>query len=638
MSFLATAANATGAAAKAAANATSTTASKTASAAAAEPTLDSTTYFFDVDVGLLCFAGLFVLLALPRAIARFARLSEWFAGCFFHSVKIQGPPRFTRPFQLDPKAGISSDSSSPDIEKQAGVAITEVSSSQFDDVIDMPSMSMGEPKNPPAYMPAWSSLFPVASSVLSMKIRPGYSVGKAILLLAYLALLMASALIDVNLFTAPARLGYVAVSQLPIIYIMASKNTVFGALIGKGYEKLNYLHRFAGRVAVFCVNAHALAYFAKWSQDGTIASHMETNHKWGCVALGAMDILFLFSLTPVRQTCYQLFFVTHCIAGVVVLVAVVYHEPWAIPYIEIAAALYGFDRLVRLIQTRIVTAHLRPIPELGMTRIEIPSVNAGWRAGQHVRIKVLSTGMGVTGWAESHPFTIASVAKSRGEEGLVLMCKKAGDWTNKLFEVAQRTEYEAESVGRNVKVVLNGPYGGPGHALIHSYSGAVIVTGGSGITYALSTIQELMQKSSEGASRVRHVELVWSVADPSSLWPMLPLFTSLLAEAQSCMTTFRISVHYTRAVTSEDALKPLQRLPAGLSLSAGRPRVTKIIENVVDRVTSFGNGESAMTGIMVGVCGPLALGEEVGRAVRRLDNGRKKAVGGVELHEEIFGW
>ena len=91
---------------------------------------------------------------------------------------------------------------------------------------------------------------------------------------------------------------------------------------------------------------------------------------------------------------------------------------------------------------------------------------------------------------------------------------------------------------RNIKVMLNGPYGayaweravtmqhrgltvmipllgGPGHAVVNSFSGAMLVAGGSGITYALSTVQELITKSAESASRTRVVELVWCITDPS---------------------------------------------------------------------------------------------------------------------------
>ena len=117
------------------------------------------------------------------------------------------------------------------------------------------------------------------------------------------------------------------------------------------------------------------------------------------------------------------------------------------------------------------------------------------------------------------------------------MVKKAGDWTSKLYDVAQRTEYrEVGGPTRNIKVMLNGPYGasgnaprcyavqwtndsglpgGPGHAIVTSFSGAMLVAGGSGITYALSTVQELITKSAESASRTRVVELVWCITDPS---------------------------------------------------------------------------------------------------------------------------
>lgn len=62
-------------------------------------------------------------------------------------------------------------------------------------------------------------------------------------------------------------------------------------------------------------------------------------------------------------------------------------------------------------RTRVAVAHLQPISEMRMVRLSIPKIGAGWRAGDHVRIKVLSTGMGPFGWAESHPFTIASTSK-----------------------------------------------------------------------------------------------------------------------------------------------------------------------------------------------------------------------------------
>lgn len=70
---------------------------------------------------------------------------------------------------------------------------------------------------------------------------------------------------------------------------------------------------------------------SKWSQDGTIASHMEAYVIWGCIALGGMDVLYLLSFTAMRQTYYQLFYVSHIVAAVVVLVAVSSNRRTSIP-------------------------------------------------------------------------------------------------------------------------------------------------------------------------------------------------------------------------------------------------------------------------------------------------------------------
>ena len=104
---------------------------------------------------------------------------------------------------------------------------------------------------------------------------------------------------------------------------------------------------------------------------------------------------------------------------------------------------------------------------MGVIRVDIPSLNTGWCAGQHVRLRVLSTAMGLWGMTEVHPFTISSASNT--EEGLVLMCKTTGSWTRKLYEIAQTTAAgkEGEEPGRRAKVMIEGPYGmflnrGPG--------------------------------------------------------------------------------------------------------------------------------------------------------------------------------
>lgn len=207
--------------------------------------------------------------------------------------------------------------------------------------------------------------------------------------------------------------------------------------------------------------------------------------------------------------------------------------------------------------------------------------------------------------------------------------------------------------------------GGPGSSIFASYTGAMFVVGGSGISFGLSAVQDLMQRDAERKSRVKVVELIWSVQDPCTsqpppsspsfsplltrhcsiiaahLIPLLPLFTSLLAQSEGGFTVLTISVYYTRAPTTPDALKSLSKLPSGLTLAPGRPRIPKALESVVDRSCALftkgrekRRGNGALTGVIVGVCGPRSLGEEVKKAAGGVPANRRQAVGGVEVHEE----
>src|SRR5258706_8555912 len=195
------------------------------------------------------------------------------------------------------------------------------------------------------------------------------------------------------------------------------------------------------------------------------------------------------------------------------------HKRATLPYILTCAAVYGFDCLFRAVKTRIATASIRPVAELDVTRVEIPQINAGWHAGQHVRLRVLTFRMGWFGWAETHPFTIASV--SRGSpDGMVLLCKRAGDWTRELYDMAQEGTKHCD--GGRIKVVVEGPYGGPGHTIYSSFSAVVLIAGGSGISYSLSVLEDLVLKDLNNESRVKSIILFWSSPDSASLVPLLP--------------------------------------------------------------------------------------------------------------------
>ncbi|KAG9310140.1 hypothetical protein JVU11DRAFT_9756 [Chiua virens] len=605
---------------------------------------------YEVNILILIILGAFALFTLPRAISRLARRSEWFHGHRLystdmsrrhrinisirrstnfntHSVNLNTYSIFTH---SDPKkAVLDLDGGSTEAIHTAAPYFGQWGQNEKALPPRPVTLTFMEPaiKQQPWHMPMVSSLVLPVSNFLSRRVDGG-SLGLFLVKQLYTmfvigAMQAGSSLLDFN------RTGWVCASQLPFVYILATKNNVVGMLVGVGYEKLNSLHRTGGTLAIVAANAHAIGYFYSWSIQFTLFEYlMKPSVQWAFLALLFLDILAIFSMSGIRTKCYNLFFVSHVVGSVGFLVAVYCHSPVVRPYILVAVIFYGADQLVRTLKTRITTATLRPIPELGLTRVELSSLNDGWRVGQHVRLRVLSRSMGLLGWTESHPFMIANV--NRTEEGLVLMCKKVGKWTGRMYEAANTSTYgeSGKELGKNVRVMVEGPYGGLGHTVIKSYSAAVLVGGGGGLTFALAAVQELV-RSGKHAS-VTEIDLIWCIADPGSLVPMIPLFTSLIS--QSTTTRLCISVYYGLAVPAS-AFEGLY-LPSGITLEPGRPNFCKHLDSIVSATTAGGG----CSGVFVGVCGPTPLANDVSQSVRSFDSRRRRAVGGIEFHEESFQW
>jgi len=333
---------------------------------------------------------------------------------------------------------------------------------------------------------------------------------------------------------------------------------------------------------------------------------------------------------------YNVFYISHIIAFILFLVAVCLHMRAAVPWVIFGAGVYVADILLRCIKTRICIARIHCVPELCATSVEILSLTSGWRAGQHVRIRVLSTSMGWLGWSETHPFTIASASRGVAQQGLVLLCKDTGRWTRRLQELSRQSNMDGSDM--TVTVMVEGPYGGPGDTMLSSFSGVLLVVGGSGISYGLAAAEELFRKATEGTSNVTVLDLVWCVRYSDCLTPMLPIFTSLLAQSLPAGVAFQVTVFHTRAVIPERTFRAYD-LPAGLTLFMGHPSISIRLRDVVSRTQAVGflpGDGNKPTGVLAGVCGPMELGEDVRSAIDEIEPDVQRAVGGIELLEEIY--
>jgi hypothetical protein len=97
------------------------------------------------------------------------------------------------------------------------------------------------------------------------------------------------------------------IAQLPFVFLFATKNSLLSVLWQKGYEKLNFLHRWAGRGVFLSASLHG----GFW-----IRNHLQYNvpilgfekERLGVITYSTLGVIVLTSLKPVRKFAYQVFF------------------------------------------------------------------------------------------------------------------------------------------------------------------------------------------------------------------------------------------------------------------------------------------------------------------------------------------
>ncbi|WWC97370.1 hypothetical protein V866_004249 [Kwoniella sp. B9012] len=539
--------------------------------------------------------------------------------------------------------------------------------------------------NPPKSFPSLSSFIPLGHYLDAYIPFTGYTLGQTFVCLLWAGLTALGLFYNCDVVTETVRSGFVATNQLPIVFLLAGKVNWIGYLVGKGYEKLNFLHRFVGRCIFIAATFHAGGYLVKWMKKGGIAYVSEASQKpfimAGIVAWAAFAFIGVTSIPIIRRRMYALFWASHWIGFVTAIIALSFHKPYTGLFATICLLLYTKDLILRsILKTRIVPARIIALPapsndlSSGSTKIVLP-LRSGWRAGQHVFIRIPALReVGGMAWLENHPFTIGS-----GEGGeLVLIAKKAGDWTRNLYDFALRggiaqpayqlkreqretdedemneidfsqedkrelaldmgmVERVEQVLGRGCKVLVEGPYGGPCSTVFASYSGIMLIAGGSGITYSLGMFEDVIRKAEEGHLRASTVHFVWAVKTYEDALPLLSHLEDLNSRARD--TTFKplITIYISRSYRRETSLQ------GSIRFVTERPDLPTIVREGVSKTRmdslSYANSPGASNcGLIVGVCGPRRLIDGTNLAVRSVSWKEKKDIGGITVHNETFGW
>ncbi len=90
----------------------------------------------------------------------------------------------------------------------------------------------------PPHITACPRLLRPLLSLFRMRVGSGFSVGQSVIVAIYFACVAYASFYHSNIFTDKRRTGWVATSQMPIVFLFAQKNNVIGSVLGYGYEKV----------------------------------------------------------------------------------------------------------------------------------------------------------------------------------------------------------------------------------------------------------------------------------------------------------------------------------------------------------------------------------------------------------------
>ncbi|KAL1408716.1 ferric-chelate reductase Frp1 [Vanrija albida] len=470
-------------------------------------------------------------------------------------------------------------------------------------------------------------------------------------------------------------MGMVAFAQMPFIVGLASKNNVLSALTGISYEKFNYLHRAAGRVCVLTTALHTFAWIKKGLGKHGPGDVVFTT---GVVAAVGLLMMFLTSFQPIRKMFYEFFLIAHIAFALMFIVAAYLHWPdfdyWVWPCLLI----WGLDRFVSMARMIVINkAWLLPFAkrraEHSACKVELVDPNVvritvnrpilRWIPGQHAYVTMPQV---AALRYEQHPFTLATIPDESGDA--VFIVRAQTGFTRRLVNSL------TTDVTTDINAYIEGPYGTT-HRMNH-FDTVVLVAGGTGITYALSHLLDIIKHGREGNTAVGVVHLVWNVRQGANVAWIAPFINAAL-EKGSGNTRVVLSVYITRSHASDepnaDGTDDADVDPNGVDTPATGSDSSTTEVNEKDRdhsekyvaasglspaaaaVTRFYHGRSHVehilrsdlaastadgAGLGVAVCGPTSLLLDSRRAVFKVNSASAVLQGQkpLSLHCQTFGW
>lgn len=432
------------------------------------------------------------------------------------------------------------------------------------------------------------------------------------------------------------RTGFIAICQLPLIFLLAGRQNIIGFLAGMSYVSLNWYHRWVARTLWLTTTIHMAFWFRNWARWNYITYQLQNDPltQRGFAAWIILTFIVISSFAPIRRLSYEFFVIQHLVTFVGFIVAVWMHAPEEVKvWVWIPIGLVVFDRIARYawgayanlaifhrknekgaLWAQSATFHSLPG---NVTRVTIKNPGIKWQPGQHVFLTCHTIAP-----LQCHPFTIASIPEDNKMEFLI---RAENGATRRFFRYASKSnsvlgnQQGAAISGRTI--FIEGPYGSI--RPLRQFDSVILLAGGMGATFTIPLLRDIVsawkmesKSSNEQISArstrlaaTKRVRFVWVIKSRSQMTYFEPQLQSLLADMEECRRTcenFDKEIEVSIYVTCDEKLDPptTALLPSRTQGSSPQDQAGKLSLSEKDNVSIHSvSAESASTP------GPVLVGQ-----------------------------
>lgn len=351
------------------------------------------------------------------------------------------------------------------------------------------------------------------------------------------------------------RIGAVAVSQLPLCLLLATKSkfSPLQIILGLSEQHLNSYHRILARLITCFVACHVALYVNFFIWNGLLSKRIrDADVLIGIAASCFLVIIGITCLETLRHRNYRVFFITHTVLGGLLFPLLYFHTHHLRPYMLESIAVYAANSLARYFNTRSLLARITFTPSSDLhVLIHLPGGEteaSRYPTATHIYLGIPSQTSPVLNFLRKtlvkNPFTIAN---SPSDKALNLLIRPRDGVTARFAEmdIPNSSSPGLESM---TPVLVEGPYGlstkftpSISAHLWETYDNVLFCAGGLGATFIMPTVMALLNQNEmrEDGPRVK-VKVILIMRTQREVDTILELFSKPEpGGSEACRTNLR---------------------------------------------------------------------------------------------------